>query len=259
VTLYVGTSGWQYGHWLGRFYPRPRVHDDLAFYAERFRTVELNASFYRLPEAATFESWASRTPGDFVFAVKASRYLTHILRLRDPGDAVDTLVRRASRLGAKLGPVLLQLPPGFAVDLPRLEGTLEAFGDRARVAVEFRDDSWFVEGVRRLLERYNAALCIADRRSRLVTPVWRTADWGYVRMHEGRAQPVPCYGRDALMSRARMIDELFGDQRDVFVYFNNDTRGCAIEDARTFACIAGGAGLHPTRVPEEAVSTRAAV
>jgi uncharacterized protein YecE (DUF72 family) len=254
MTVYVGTSGWQYRHWLDRFYPRkPRTPDDLAFYAERFRTVEINASFYRLPEKATFESWAQRTPDDFVFAAKASRYLTHILRLQSPAESVGRFMDHAAGLGAKLGPVLLQLPPTLERDDSRLDETLEAFGPRVRVAVEFRHTSWFADGVRALLCRHGAALCIADRRSRLITPAWRTADWGYLRMHEGRASPAPCYGRSALESRARMIAGIYGPGCDVYAYFNNDPLGCALEDARIFARFAGRAHLELSRVPPDAV------
>lgn len=254
MTVYVGTSGWQYRHWLDRFYPRkPRLPDDLAFYAERFRTVEINASFYRLPEKATFDAWAERTPDDFVFAVKASRYLTHILRLQSPADAVERFMERATGLGSKLGPVLLQLPPNLERDDARLNDTLEAFGARVRVAVEFRHKSWFDDAVRALLCRHGAALCIADRRSRLITPAWRTADWGYLRMHEGRGSPAPCYGKTALASRAELIRKLFGSERGVYVYFNNDPLGCALRDARTFARTAARMKLNLSRVPHEPV------
>src|SRR5437870_6066666 len=135
VPVLVGTSGWQYRHWRERFYPRKRGLDDLAYYAERFQTVEINASFYRLPEADTFRDWARRVPEDFVFGVKASRYLTHILRLREPQDAVQRLMNNAGGLGKKLGPVLLQLPATFRLDISRLAAALEAFEGQARVAV----------------------------------------------------------------------------------------------------------------------------
>lgn len=252
MTVYIGTSGWQYKHWLGRFYPRkPRTPDDLVFYAERFQTVEANGTFYRLPEARTFEDWAMRTPGDFVFAMKASRFLTHIKRLKEPREAVERMMERASKLGAKVGPVLLQLPPDFRWDVDRLRGVLDAFGDVApgiRIAVEFRHDSWFVDDVRRLLEQRDAALCIADRGSKLITPAWRTASWGYVRFHEGRASPRPSYGRAALASRAEMLSEIFGADADVYAYFNNDPLGCALRDASAFAIACERVGLHATRV-----------
>jgi uncharacterized protein YecE (DUF72 family) len=251
MTVYVGTSGWQYKHWLGRFYPRkPRTEDDLAYFAARFQTVELNGTFYRLPEADTFADWARRTPDDFVFAMKASRFLTHMKRLKDPGEPVERMMSRAGRLGGKLGPVLLQMPPDFQRDVARFEGAVEAMRScvrDVRIAVEFRHDSWFVDDVRDVLRRQDVALCIADRGSRLITPAWRTAEWGYMRFHEGRARPAPCYGRTALASRAAMLRVLYGADSDVFVYFNNDPEACALRDAAAFANACVREGLPPTR------------
>ena len=250
--LYVGTSGWQYRHWRNTFYPRGVTQSEwLRHFAQRFATVELNNSFYRLPERATFEHWREATPDDFVFAVKMSRYLTHIRRLREPEEPVGRFLERAQGLGDKLGPVLLQLPPTLPADLGRLADTLDRFPPGVRVAVEPRDDSWFGDGLRSLLEERGAALVLADspRRS---TPVWRTADWGFVRFHEGRATPLPCYGERALATWAERIASLWGAGADIFCYFNNDGRACAIRDAVTFARLARQAGLRPTRVPEPA-------
>lgn len=251
MPVYIGASGWQYRHWRsGRFYPRGlTTTDELAFYAERFQVVEVNNTFYRLPESAVFSKWAAGTPDDFVVVVKASRFLTHIKRLKDPEEPVERFMQRAKHLGSKLGPILLQLPPNFDCDLARLEGTLAAFPKDVRLAVEFRHPSWFVDEVRRALERHNAALCIADRHSRLVTPDWRTAGWGYIRFHEGSATPHPCYGEAALESRAALLGRLFGRDADVYAFFNNDPRGCAIRDASLFARALERHGLDPTRVP----------
>jgi uncharacterized protein YecE (DUF72 family) len=194
VPVLVGTSGWQYRDWRGRFYPQGLAQARwLEHYAERFATVESNNAFYRLPEAGTFAAWAERTPPGFVMAVKASRYLTHIKRLRDPEEPVGRLMERARHLGAKLGPVLLQ---------PRRH-----------------------------------------------TPVWRTADWTYLRLHEGTASPRPCYDRQALAAWAGRLAELMGPDADAYVYFNNDPGGCAVRDAVWFASEAAAAGLSPTRVP----------
>jgi uncharacterized protein YecE (DUF72 family) len=248
MTLFVGTSGWQYKHWVERFYPRdPRPADDLQFYARRFRTVEVNFTFYRLPEAKTFAAWAERAPDDFVFAVKASRYLTHLKRLIDPEEPVERLMSRARRLGAKLGPVLLQLPAEMVCAPDRLRRTLDAFGRGVRVAVEFRHESWFTEEIRGLLTDSNAALCLADRWATLQTPVWKTADWGYIRFHGGLAEPEPCYGPETMAERARLTAELWGRDVDVFAYFNNDPGACALIDAYHFAAAARRIGLQPTR------------
>jgi uncharacterized protein YecE (DUF72 family) len=241
--LRIGTSGWQYRDWRGRFYP-----DDvpakrwLEFYASRFGTVEVNNTFYRLPGRDTFADWAARVPDDFEFAIKASRYLTHYKRLREPEEPVDRLLRHAEPLGKRLAVVLLQLPPDLRVAPDDLDRTLRAFRDRVRVAVEPRHPSWWTDEVRAVLERHSAALCLADRGSRPITPLWRTADWTYLRFHSGRARPAPCYGIAALKSWVARLTDLFGPDLEGYVYFNNDTGGCAVRDAATFTRLA----LHPT-------------
>lgn len=253
MTIFVGTSGWQYRDWRGRFYPERLPQAGwLEHYAERFATVEVNNTFYRLPPESTFAGWASRTPADFTIAMKASRYLTHIRRLRDPAESVKRMLDAARGLGSKLGPVLVQLPPNLPADPALLSGTLEQFPETVRVAVEFRHASWFSDEVRAVLERFGAACCLADRGSRRVGPLWRTAGWTYLRLHEGRATPHPCYGEAALKRWARVLAGEWGPDADAYVYFNNDARACAIGDAVRFARCAGGAGLRTTRVPEGA-------
>jgi uncharacterized protein YecE (DUF72 family) len=248
--LRVGTSGWQYRDWRGTFYPKGVPQADwLRCYATRFATVELNNSFYRLPELAAFERWGEQTPDDFVVAVKMSRFLTHVRRLRDPTEPVQRFLERAAGLGPKLGPVLVQLPPQLQADPDRLAETLDRFPRSIRVAVEPRHDSWFDDRVRAILEARGAALCLADSPRRR-SPVWRTADWGFVRFHEGRATPHPCYGERALATWAERIASLWPASADVFCYFNNDARACAPANAVTFARLARRAGLHPTRVPD---------
>jgi uncharacterized protein YecE (DUF72 family) len=249
MPVLIGTSGWQYGHWRGRFYPERLAQARwLEHYAERFATVESNNAFYRLPESGTFAAWAARTPPDFVMAVKASRYLTHIRRLREPEEPVSRLLDRARHLGGKLGPVLLQLPPNLRADPAALDRTLRAFPAGVRVAFEPRHDSWFSDEVRSLLAEHGTALCLADSPRRR-TPLWRTAAWTYLRLHEGTASPRPCYGRQALAGWAGRLAELVGPDADAYVYFNNDPAGCAVRDARVFALAAARVGLRPTRVP----------
>ncbi|MET7424450.1 DUF72 domain-containing protein [Dactylosporangium sp. NPDC005555] len=243
--MLIGTSGWQYRDWRGRLYPTGLPQRCwLEHYADRFGTVEVNNAFYRLPERSTFEAWRDRTPQDFVVAVKASRYLTHVRRLKDPREPVARLMDRAEGLGAKLGPVLLQLPPTMRVDVDALDATLAAFPEGVRVAVEPRHETWWVDEVRQVLRDRGAALCWADRRSRPVTPLWATGDWGYLRLHEGRAKPWPRYGRTALGTWARRLSDCF---RDAYVYFNNDPGGAAVDDAVAFAGLAGRGGNETGR------------
>jgi uncharacterized protein YecE (DUF72 family) len=248
VTVRIGTSGWQYRDWRDPVYGGLAVGRWLGAYAEKFATVESNAAFYRLPERETFEAWASRTPADFCWAVKASRYLTHVRRLREPEEAVDRLVERALGLGAKLGPVLLQLPPRFHAEPARLDRTLGRFPAGWRLAVELRDASWITHEVRAILERHGAALCLADRRGAL-EPRWRTTDWTYLRFHEGRASPHPCYGRTTLETWASRLLDKWGADVEAWVYFNNDPRACAPADAVRFAGICRRLGMTVTRTP----------
>lgn len=245
---WIGTSGWQYADWRTTFYP-PAVPQTewLEHYAVRFRTVELNNSFYRLPPRATFERWARRTPADFVVAVKASRYLSHMKRLRDPVEPVGRLMGSAAGLGAKLGPVLVQLPASFTVDAARLGAALDVFPEDVRVAVELRDPSWFREPVRTVLADRNAALCLADRDAAWVAPRWRTADWGYVRFHAGDGQPRPCYRAATLRARVGELAGLWPAGEPVFVFFNNDPHCCAVRDAGAFAGACAERGVTCTR------------
>jgi uncharacterized protein YecE (DUF72 family) len=250
VTTWVGTSGWQYKDWKGRLYPAELPQKGwLEHYAANFDTVELNNAFYRLPERDTFAAWRQRTPDGFVMAVKASRYLTHIKRLKDPEEPVERLMGRAEALGDRLGPVLLQLPPTLRAEPALLDRTLRCFPAGVRVAVEPRHDTWWTDEVRGILERHGAALCWADRRSRPITPLWRTAGWAYLRLHEGRATPWPHYGRDALRAWARRLADTWADEEDAFVYFNNDPGGWAVADAVVFAAESRQLGRTVSHTP----------
>jgi uncharacterized protein YecE (DUF72 family) len=259
----VGTSGWQYRDWRGVLYP-PGVPQRswLDHYAARYATVENNGSFYRLPASQTFADWRDRTPPGFVMAVKASRYLTHIKRLRDPAEPVARLLRAATPLGDRLGPILLQLPPNLPADPDALDECLRQFAafrwpagqsrpaPGVRVAVEFRHPSWWTADIQQILARHQAALCWADRLGRPVTPLWRTADWAYLRLHTGAAQPWPRYGEQALRGWISRVAERWPSQSDVFVYFNNDQNGAAVRDAHAFAGLAEAAGRPVTSTPE---------
>ncbi len=262
MPVLVGTSGWQYRDWRGLLYPDGLPQRRwLEHYASQYATVENNNAFYRLPARETFAAWRDQTPDGFVMAVKASRYLTHIRRLRDPAEPVARLLGAAAGLGPRLGPVLLQLPPTLAADPPLLAACLAEFGPAGRaagtgpvrVAVELRHPSWWAgdraSEVQQVLAAHDAALCWADRLGHPVTPLWRTAGWGYLRFHEGAAQPWPRYGRQALRSWAARIQHTWGGERDVYVYYNNHPGGAAVTDSATFAGLARRAGLTVTRAP----------
>jgi uncharacterized protein YecE (DUF72 family) len=245
--LLIGTSGWQYRDWRGALYPAGLPTTKwLGHYAQGFSTVEVNSSFYRLPAEGVFGRWAAATPESFRFAVKASRYLTHQRRLRDPEEPVALLLERARELGPKLAVVLVQLPPTMRADAGRLDATLAAFQREVRLAVEFRDESWHDERIYRVLTDHDAALCWWDRRG-AQGPFVRTATWCYVRLHEGRASPAPCYGRTALETWSRRLVESYGSDVDGYVYFNNDARACAPKNARDLVRLADRLGLAAER------------
>ncbi len=261
MPVLVGTSGWQYRDWRGVLYP-PEVPQRrwLEHHAEHFATVENNNTFYRLPARETFTDWRERTPDDFVMAVKASRYLTHVRRLRDPAEPVRRLLGAAAGLGDRLGPVLVQLPPNLAADPHLLDACLREFGQaqfgdqfgqdqfgRVRVAVEPRHESWWTDEVQQVLTKHHAALAWTDRLGHPLTPLWNTAGWGYLRFHEGAASPWPRYGQRALRSWVDLITKTWPDDADVFVYFNNDPGGAAVYDAVAFAALTRRAGRQVTR------------
>ncbi|MFG1695534.1 DUF72 domain-containing protein [Nonomuraea sp. NPDC049309] len=234
MTWLVGTSGWQYKDWRGVLYPQgvpQRLW--LETYAREFPTVESNNAFYRLPSREVFASWRERTPPGFVMAVKASRFLTHIRRLNQPEEPVARLMAAAAGLAEKLGPVLLQLPPSLSADPALLDRCLACFPQGVRVAVEPRHPSWWSEETRAVLRARGAALCWADRLGRLQAPFWRTAPWGYVRLHEGRS--ACAYGERALRTwAARVRDAAWPD---AYVYFNNDPGGAAVRNARRLTAL----------------------
>lgn len=247
--VFVGTSGWQYRHWKQVFYPEKLPQRLwLPFYAERFQTVEVNNTFYNLPVTSVFEQWEQNVPQDFIFALKMSRFLTHLKRLHDPAEPVHRFMERADALGQKRGPILLQLPPTYGLARDLLDETLSLFAPEVRVAVEFRNPTWFTDQTKELLQRRRAALCLADSPKR-EQPAWKTAEWGFVRFHEGSGRYAPGYERDELQRWIALIAETFGATADVYVYFNNDAAGYAIRDAITFAELAETAGLRPSRVP----------
>ena len=229
--LRIGTSGFDYPHWRkGVFYPEGLPQSrQLACYASRFRTVELNAPFYRLPTAERFEHWKSQVPDDFVFAVKASRYLTHYRQLLDCEAPLFTFMERASRLGSKLGAVLFQLSPAFQRNQARLEDCLKQLSQGVHWVFEFRHPSWLVEPVFELLRRYRICHCIPVGGKVQVTEGFDTGPAIYLRMYRGR-------GKDGNFTPAELagwagwIATHRGD-RTIYVYFNNDWQGFAPRNA----------------------------
>ncbi len=257
--LYIGTSGYSYPHWENDvFYPRglPKTKQ-LAYYAKHFNTVEMNYPFYKLPSSKSFSNWRERTNKDFIFAVKVSRYITHIKYLHQCKTAWKTFLERALRLKNKLGPFLFQLPPLWKKDLGRLKEFIEMVdpvrdfrgekeieskcisngvektNHKYRFVLEFRHPTWFSEDVYQILKKQkNISLCLAD------SPQWPfeeiiTSDFLYIRMHGGKVLYTSNYSQKELKKLAEKIKKYLKQNLDIYVYFNNDAYGYAIENART--------------------------
>jgi uncharacterized protein YecE (DUF72 family) len=231
MRIRAGTSGWSYKEWKGHFYPEKLAAKNmLRYYAERFPTVEVNNTFYRLPNLTTLEGWAGEVPDDFEFVLKASKRITHDKRLKDVGDSVDYLLRTAATLGSKLGPFLVQLPPNMKKDLPRLRDFLPLLG-RARAAFEFRHASWFDDEVYAALRECNASWCVADTGAEGDPPFVSTADWGYLRMRRVE------YEENDLQSWAdRVRGQSWGE---AYVFFKHEDAGTGPKLAARFLELCG--------------------
>lgn len=235
----IGTSGWHYAHWRGAWYPEGlRPADYLAFYARHFDTVEINRSFYRLPGPDVFAGWREQAPPGFTFAVKASRFLTHMKRLKDPEEPVARLCTAMAPLHEKLGPLLFQLPPRFGRNVERLEGVLAQLPAGVQAAFEFRDPSWHDEDVYACLAAHGAAFCVFEIGG-FVSPLRVTADWAYVRLHGPGAKYQGSYARTTLATWAERLRDLPVDGI-VWVYFDNDVAAAAPRDAAALLELVGG-------------------
>jgi len=227
----IGASGWHYKHWIGSFYPpkttAPRM---LEHYLRYFDTVELNNTFYRLPGEAALRAWHEQTPANFRFAIKGSRFITHMKKLKDPEASIARFFERIDILGEKAGPVLFQLPPGWPVDLERLERFLEALPRHYRYAFEFRNETWNREETLAILRRYGAAYCIYDLAG-YQTPLITTSDLVYVRLHGPGGKYQGDYPERVLDEWSRRIAEWSKESRDAWVYFDNDDSGYAPKNA----------------------------
>jgi uncharacterized protein YecE (DUF72 family) len=252
--LRIGTSGWHYKHWIGdaKFYP-PRFPPAkmLSRYAEEFDTVEINNSFYRLPEENTFQRWRESVPPGFLFAVKASRFLTHIKRLKDPEGPIELFFSRARYLGPTLGSILFQLPTNWKADMARLDYFLHALPNGYRYALEFRDQSWLSAEVLKLLHKNNVALCLHDWREG-PWPLELTADFTYIRFHGFGAPYGGNYQRDVLRKWADRIEGWKQQLSAISVYFNNDAHGYAIANAQTLRSMLGSKSILTSAGPSVA-------
>ena len=233
MKIHIGTSGWHYKHWLDDvFYPTgTKPAQMFEFYAKHFDTVEINNSFYHLPSAKTFDNWRDSSPARFIFAVKASRFITHMKKLKDPQPSSEKFFDVADRLGRKLGPILFQLPPRWKLNLERFEEFLQSLPGKHKYVFEFRDESWLVPEVYELLRRYKAAHCIHDFADMKV-PLEITTSFTYIRFHgPTSAKYWGPYSAAQLRSWADRIAAWSRRLTNVYVYFNNDPEGHAVRNA----------------------------
>jgi uncharacterized protein YecE (DUF72 family) len=229
----IGTSGYHYRHWKGNFYPEDlSTAGMLPFYLNYFDTLELNNTFYRLPTESALEAWRDAVPENFVFAVKASRFLTHNKKLKDPENALENLLPRVKILGKKLGPILFQLPPKWRVNLERLQELLAILPGKYRYAFEFRETSWINEQVLETLHRYKSAFCIYDIAG-YHSPLHVTTDFAYVRLHGPGGKYQGSYSDAALEQWAEWIAQRSAKLRAIYFYFDNDQAGYAAQNALT--------------------------
>ena len=227
MNLYVGTSGYSYKQWKGTFYPRDLpAKQMLHFYGEHFRTVEINNTFYRMPQASVLQAWAFDVPADFRFALKAPQTITHRRRLKDASDTLSQFLEVALALKKRLGPLLFQLPPNFKKDVSRLRDFLALLPAKRRVAFEFRHPSWFDEDVIGLLRDHQAALCLAEAENDLAVPFVATVDWGYLRLRRSD------YSTAELKRWVKRLRQQ--DWRDVFVFFKHEDEGKGPRMAKQF-------------------------
>ena len=229
--MWIGTSGWVYPYWRGVFYPpKMPIARWLPYYADHFPTVELNNSFYRLPSEQAFAQWRDQTPPGFRFAVKASRYLTHMKKLRDVQEPLALFLSRARQLGPKLGPILYQLPPFWNVDLDRLRDFLALLPRDVQHVMEFRNATWLKEEVFALLEKAGVGLCIVSLPNYPLV-LRATASFVYLRMHGSEVLYSSSYQETELQWWAERMESYLAEGREVYVYFNNDAFGYAVQNA----------------------------
>lgn len=248
--LRVGTSGWVYADWRGRFYPETlKQKDYLYYYSRHFNSAEINASFYHLPERDTFAQWAESVPDDFVFAVKASRFITHVRRLKDVEEPWKRFLEHASALGHKLGPILIQLPPNYRCDRPALEAFLQMAQESGshRLAFEFRHASWFDPPILDLLRRCRAAAVIADSSRYPQAPAVPTTHFVYLRFHGPAELFASRYTDQQLESWASKIRSWLEGGKTVYAYFNNDFHAYAVANAKRLVELVAGIGKSGQR------------
>jgi uncharacterized protein YecE (DUF72 family) len=231
--IHIGTSGWYYNHWLGPFYPEQTPKTGfLAFYQQHFHTVEINNSFYHLPAEKTLQDWRDKVPEEFIFAVKGSRYITHMKKLKAPEQSIKLFFDRVTILENHLGPILFQLPPHWHFNPERLQEFLRALPAEYRYAFELRDQSWHTQEAFDLLAEYGAAFCIYEF-GNVLSPRQVTAPFVYLRLHGPGGPYQGNYDTKTLTEWAEAISTWVSQKKDIYCYFDNDQAGYAAQNAMT--------------------------
>jgi uncharacterized protein YecE (DUF72 family) len=238
--IHIGTSGWNYKHWREAFFPKDLPTKEwLSYYVQKFHTVEINNSFYQLPTAETFQNWYKKTPDDFIFSVKASRYITHMKKLNEPKEALRNFMDRVSILREKLGPILFQLPPRWKCNEDRLANFIQLLPKDLRYTFEFRDQSWWNTEIYNILNEYNIAFCIYELAGTLA-PKQVTADFVYIRLHGPGDKYQGSYDQDILAGWMGAFSSWVKQGKEIFCYFDNDENGYAAQNAQSLQSMING-------------------
>ncbi|MCF7888205.1 MAG: DUF72 domain-containing protein [Candidatus Omnitrophica bacterium] len=237
--IHIGTSGWHYKHWANKFYPKNlKLAQFFDYYLEKLNTVEINNSFYQLPKKSTLQQWNKKAPKNFIFSIKASRYITHLKKLKDPKESTKKFFKAIKPLGKKIGPILFQLPLAWKLNAERLENFLKILPKDYKYSFEFRNQQWFDNKVYRLLEKYNAAFCIYDLAGNL-SPKKVTADFIYIRLHGPGEAYQGDYSKRKLKNWAKQFSHWQKKKKEVFCYFDNDQAAYAAKNALELQDIVG--------------------
>jgi uncharacterized protein YecE (DUF72 family) len=237
ANIYIGTSGWHYKHWKGTFYPA-EIKDagQFSYYRRYFKTVEINNSFYMLPDARIFSAWAKAAPAGFIFSVKASRFITHMKKLKTDKNSIRIFFTHALKLGRKLGPILFQLPPGWKMNAARFAEFATNLPKGIRYAFEFREHSWYNEEIYAVLRKHNFAFCIYELANH-VSPLQVTANFVYIRLHGPGDKYQGSYTDKSLKKWATLCVDWKKEKKDVFIYFDNDQEGYAAYNAQRLSSL----------------------
>jgi len=239
IKCFIGTSGWNYGHWTGKFYPEDLPKTKwFAYYHERFDTVELNTSFYHLPKKTTFEKWYNESPDNFIFSIKASRYITHVKKLNEPEEPVKRFFSSAEGIKDKAGVILFQLPPGMKYDNTKLVSILETLPKNYKYTFEFRNNTWWNDQAYDILRKYNIAFCLFELAGQ-VTPRIITADYIYIRLHGPDGKYSGSYPDNTLADWASEFKKWISEGKEVYCYFDNDDSAFAVYNALTLKKMVG--------------------